>query len=201
MEAERAMMESDGALIKRVKHGDKTALAELYNRYLLYVWRYVRNKVPHHPEAAQDAVSETFLAAIQGIDGFDEDMGSFSAWLTGIARHKLADIRRGCQRPVTDLAVAAHCPARSPDPAFSADEGETRERVVLGMHQLPDEDRLLLEWKYLEDLSVKEIAARWGRTEKAVEAQLYRARLSFREFWSDPGDRAGRNGDRLCIRP
>ena len=55
------------------------------------------------------------------------------------------------------------------------------------MHQLADEDRLLLEWKYLDELSVKEIAARLERTEKAVEARLYRARLSFRAFWPKPG--------------
>jgi RNA polymerase sigma factor (sigma-70 family) len=47
---------------------------------------------------------------------------------------------------------------------------------------MPDEERQVLEWKYLEELAVAEIAERLGRTEKAVEALLYRARRSFREL-------------------
>ena len=179
-------MGSDTALIGRVKLGDRTAMAELYGRYLRYVWRYVQNKLAGDSDAGQDVVSETFLAAIRGIGGFAPETSSFAAWLTGIARHKLADFHR--QRPVSDLDGAAFCPAAGPDPTAATDEAETRERVAGAMDRLADEDRLLLEWKYLEGQSVKEIAARWGRTEKAVEAQLYRARVSFRKFWSQHGD-------------
>jgi len=42
-----------------------------------------------------------------------------------------------------------------------------------------DVERVALEWKYLDGLSVQEIAARLARTEKAAEALLYRARRSF----------------------
>ena len=48
------------------------------------------------------------------------------------------------------------------------------------MAQLVDEERLVLEWKYVDEMAVKEIAVRLGRTEKAVENLLYRARKSFR---------------------
>ena len=171
-------------------------MAELYDRYLPYVWRYVHNRLPGNPEAGQDVVGETFLAAIRGVGGFSEHMGSIAAWLTGIARHKLADVYRERRPPVSHLAVSRRCQAAGADPPTAAGDAETRQRVVRAMHQLADEDRLLLEWKYLEDLSVREIAARWGRTEKAIEAQLYRARRSFRQFWSTHNDRLGRRADR-----
>ena len=48
------------------------------------------------------------------------------------------------------------------------------------MDGLPDEERLALEWKYVDDLSVGQIADRLGRTEKAAESVLYRARRAFR---------------------
>jgi DNA-directed RNA polymerase specialized sigma24 family protein len=49
------------------------------------------------------------------------------------------------------------------------------------MDALPDDQRLALEWKYLDGLPVREIAHRMGRTEKAAETLLYRARNAFRE--------------------
>jgi RNA polymerase sigma factor (sigma-70 family) len=58
---------------------------------------------------------------------------------------------------------------------------ETRARVAAVMDALPDDQRLALEWKYVEGLSVRDIADRMGRSEKGAEATLYRARNAFRE--------------------
>jgi len=46
---------------------------------------------------------------------------------------------------------------------------------------MPGNERVALEWKYLDRLSVREIAAQLGRTENAAEAVLYRARQLFRD--------------------
>ena len=55
------------------------------------------------------------------------------------------------------------------------------------MHQaldsLSERQRIVLEWKYLESLPVREMAERLGETEKAVEAVLYRARREFRRLF------------------
>jgi DNA-directed RNA polymerase specialized sigma24 family protein len=59
--------------------------------------------------------------------------------------------------------------------------GETRACVSAVMDRLSDDQRLALEWKYVDGLSVRQIAHRLDRTEKAGEATLYRARNSFRE--------------------
>ena len=48
------------------------------------------------------------------------------------------------------------------------------------MDALSDQFRAALEWKYLERLSVRDMAARWGTTEKSVESILFRARGEFR---------------------
>jgi RNA polymerase sigma factor (sigma-70 family) len=56
--------------------------------------------------------------------------------------------------------------------------------VIRALDSLADEERLALEWKYMESLSVRDIAERLGRTEKAIEAILYRARMSFRKIYA-----------------
>ncbi|HUU09262.1 MAG TPA: sigma-70 family RNA polymerase sigma factor [Phycisphaerae bacterium] len=73
-------------------------------------------------------------------------------------------------------------PARDADgPAAPLEAAETRAQVAAVMDGLPDDQRQAMEWKYMDDLSVREIARRLGRTEKAAETVLYRARNAFRE--------------------
>jgi RNA polymerase sigma-70 factor (ECF subfamily) len=75
-------------------------------------------------------------------------------------------------------------PIVSGRPDAALETAETRNQVVTVMDGLPEEERLALEWKYVDDLSVGDIADRLGRTEKAVESVLYRARRSFRAHFN-----------------
>ena len=58
---------------------------------------------------------------------------------------------------------------------------ETRLEVLRVLDEMPERQRLALEWKYLDGLGVREIAERLGESERAVEAVLYRARRGFRQ--------------------
>jgi len=60
------------------------------------------------------------------------------------------------------------------------DASETRRAVGEAMAGIDDMHRIALEWKYIEGLTVREMAGRLGCTEKAVEAILYRARAAFK---------------------
>jgi RNA polymerase sigma-70 factor (ECF subfamily) len=138
------------------------------------------------PAAAEDLVSETFLAAIQSIRTYDAKMGNVYGWLLGIARNKLRNHRRRAGRQDnaawTETNVAA-C-AELGNPEANLIRTETRDAVIGVLDALADEERLVLEWKYVESLSVRDIAERLGRTKKAVEAILYRARISFRTTYA-----------------
>ncbi len=183
----------DADLIRRVQAGSETALAALYQRYLPSLWRYVYRRLRGDAPAAEDVVSESFLAAIRGVKRIDPDAVCVCAWLTGIARHKLQDHwrRRGDDCPPLEAdAVAA--PAR-PGPHDLLEADERRARVAEAMARLRDEERLALEWKYVDELSVREIAGRIGRTEKAAEALLYRARRGLRTAL----ERSASSADRL----
>ena len=167
-------MASDIELINRMRAGDSGALAELYTRYLPVIWRYAFAHLRPDESAARDAVSDTFLAAMQALH--DPDRGSVAGWLMGIARHKVTDVRRRrppCELP-NNLAIEG-CPADS------LTLQETREAVTRILLALEDEQRLVLEWKYLDGISVRDIAMRLSRTERAAESLLFRARDEFRQ--------------------
>jgi RNA polymerase sigma-70 factor, ECF subfamily len=176
---------NDGDLIRAVQSGDRDSLSILYQRHLGGVWRYVHAHLPRSLATVEDLVSETFLAAIQSIDAYDANRGNVYGWLLGIARNKLHDhLRRtarqgdGAQIETKAVDDAAN------NPAARLMQTETRKSVTLALDELTDDERLVLEWKHLETLSVREIAERLGRTEKAVEAMLYRARIAFRAAYA-----------------
>jgi RNA polymerase sigma-70 factor (ECF subfamily) len=173
-------------------------LTALYRRYLPMVWRYVYWRADCHRQVAEDVVSETFLAVVRQVYELDPEGGSVAAWLTAIARHKLIDYQRRTDR---ERRAAHNVQQRHQvddcrdSPQSAAGAIETREQVVRAMCNLSDEERLMLEWKYVDRLAVREIAARLGRTEKAVESLLYRARRSFRAHFAGGDDVAdGRAG-------
>ena len=171
--------ESDAALIQRMQSGDQTAVAAFYRRYLGVLWRFVRVRTPQNADA-RDIVGETFLAAIRGV-GLVAPNVPAASWLMGIARHKLADGHRraGRHRDALDT-LSRRAPPDEVTAALVAGDDLRRLRQVLA--DMPDEDRTILEWKYLEGLSVREIVARTARSEKAVESALYRARLALRDL-------------------
>jgi RNA polymerase sigma-70 factor (ECF subfamily) len=179
-EADRTV---DAELLRLVRQGSKAALGTLYRRYLPSVWRYVYTQVGGDEHIAEDVVSETFLSALHGLRTLEEDGRPLYPWLIGVARHKLGDHRRKARLPSGCLASADQNLADgsgTEDPPAHLELAESRGQVTQVMAQLVDEERLVLEWKYVDEMAVKEIAVRLGRTEKAVESLLYRARKSFR---------------------
>ncbi|MBE3069755.1 MAG: sigma-70 family RNA polymerase sigma factor [Planctomycetes bacterium] len=175
---------SDADLIRAVQAGDEAALETLYERYLPSVWRYAFAQLAGHSSAAEDIVSETFLAAVRQVARLRPEGGSVGGWLVSIARHKIGDLRRQQARLAKAVATGGlGGGAGESDPSAPMESAETRGRVHTAMDALPDDQRLALEWKYVDGLSVREIADRMGRTEKAAETVLYRARGAFREAY------------------
>jgi RNA polymerase sigma-70 factor (ECF subfamily) len=177
---------TDAELLRRVQAGDAEAWGALYERYLPTAWRYVYARVEGDRHLAEDIVSETILALVRQVNELDPDGGSLAAWLRQVARNKLSDHRRKSGRAARADRVAAQSslPQQAPSGgATSLETEETKAQVIGVMDELADEERLVLEWKYLEKLSVRKIAHRLGRTEKAAESLLYRARRSFRSLF------------------
>lgn len=152
------------------------------------MWQYVYRRVGRDRHTADDLVSSIFLAVVEGADRLDDSDRSAEGWLYGIARHKLADHlrsqyrQRKRQQLLLEVARSRHADENS--------HSETRSvRVQQAMALLPASQRNVLIWKYHDRLTVRRIAHRTGRSEKAVENMLYRARRRFRKlFQSHPGD-------------
>ena len=151
----------------------------LFDRHFSAVYGYVAYRVAPDTEAARDITQEVFLAAVRGLPAGLND-GAVVAWLRSVARNKTADYFRAHRD-----ALAFEVDAREPQekPAGSPAQ-EQATLVSLVMRRLPRHYADLLEDKYIEGLSVREIAQRAESTEKAVESALSRAREAFREAFA-----------------
>jgi DNA-directed RNA polymerase specialized sigma24 family protein len=62
-------LEQDADMLKRLQGGDRTAMAELYDRYFDRLYSLVFNQVDRNRDIAEDIVQETFLAALKSAKG------------------------------------------------------------------------------------------------------------------------------------
>ncbi len=177
---------TDVELVRGAQQKDAEAWKTLYQRYLPAVWRYAYALLDDTHQA-EDIVGETMLALLNGIDRMDAEAPKISAWLRTVVRHKVADHHRQSyrseQRANQMLARKETKHESDTSPAKPLEVAETRNQVLEVLDDLPERQRIALEWKYVENLRVREIAQRLGETEKAVEATLYRARREFRRLF------------------
>lgn len=180
---------TDVELLYGARRGDAEAWRTLYVRYLPFVWRQA-NSLLGDSHAAEDVTSEVMLALLRNIESLETEVPKLGGWLRTVVRCKAADHQRGLIRARAKMAVAA---SRLEDettqlaPSAPLELVETKNRVHAALDSLPERQRMVLEWKYLEALSVREIAERLGETEKAVESVLYRARRDFRRLFDAHG--------------
>lgn len=157
------------------------ALLALYDDALPVVYGYFVRRCGDRA-TAEDLTSETFLAAM---DTARKDSGTpiTVPWLIGVARHKLADhYRRRHDRfttPVAELPEAV-------DPVDDWDVELDRLVAESVLARLPEAHRTVLALRYLDDCSVPECAELIGRTVRATEALLVRARRAFRRQYPQP---------------
>jgi RNA polymerase sigma-70 factor (ECF subfamily) len=155
--------EAERALVARAQEGDRAAFEALYRDHVQAVARQVRLRLG---SADEDVVAEVFLRAWRGLASY-RDMGrAFGAWLHGIAHHVVVDELRTRAR----TTPVAEIPDRGIDPM-------TIELLSLreALDRLPEDQRQVIELKYLVGMTNDEVAAAMDSTPGAVNTKQWRA--------------------------
>ena len=173
-------------LVAAVVRRDRKATAEFVGRFADPVYAYVRHRLAPRADLVDDLVQDVFLAALKGLPSF-AGRSSLKTWLVGIARHRVEDFYRTHLRraeTASELdADSAFVPVEMPQLDEQMDQAKRRAKTRRVLSQLPEIYCYALVWRYWEHRSVKEIAAETGRTEKAMERLLARARAKFKRLW------------------
>jgi RNA polymerase sigma-70 factor (ECF subfamily) len=174
-------------LVERLRAGDERAFEAFADSYLPGLYRFASARLAWDRELTRDIVQTTVCRAIEKFDGYRGEAPLFT-WLCACCRNEIAGHYRRQSRRPTELELneeAAHTPSgpggsTPASPEQQLLDSESMNLVHLALDHLPAHYSRALEWKYLEGLSVKEIAWRMKVGPKAAESLLTRARQAFR---------------------
>ena len=181
-----ALGSDERELVALILRRDRKATARFVAAYADGVYAYVRHRLAPRADVVEDVVQEVFLAAFSSLSRFSGT--SLKAWLHGIARHKVEDFYRRSLREPMPLADDEESIVVADDQPL-IDETIDRRRLVERTHEvlrrLPEAYSVALLWRYWEGRSAREMATAAGKTEKAIERLLARARERFRQLWDE----------------
>ncbi|HKY77408.1 MAG TPA: sigma-70 family RNA polymerase sigma factor [Acidimicrobiia bacterium] len=192
-------MDDDVALLEALRKGDERAFASLVQSYHASLLRLAMSYVATK-EQAEDAVAETWLGVLKGLDGF-EGRSSLKTWIFRILvnRAKTKGVREQRSVPFSSLESSEHSEP-AVDPSRFAPAGnwaappqsweglpedrllsaETRSVVDDAIANLPDMQRAVITLRDVQGLSAQEASDVLGLTEGNQRVLLHRARSKVR---------------------
>ncbi len=157
-----------------------------YDRALPRVLGYVLRRCGSI-ELAEDVTQQAFLEAVRRPEHFRGEADPVT-WLCAIARNKLADHFRREEREARRRMrlVVAEIEPRGDQAAWA--RRTQREEIEDAIRTLPPLQRGAFVFRYLDELSVREVARLIGKSEKATESLLARAKENFRRGYGEAND-------------
>jgi RNA polymerase sigma-70 factor, ECF subfamily len=177
----------DRFLAARMSRGDEEAFAEFFETSFGPLYRFTLRRVGGDADAAEEIVQAALCRAVRKIGSYRGE-ASLLTWVTTICRHEIHDwLEQRKRLPMIEFAddapeIRAALESLDSDDALS--RRETARLVQLVLDRLPRRYGDALEWKYIEGLSVSEIASRLDVGTKAAESLLSRARAAFRDAFT-----------------
>ncbi len=131
-------------------------------------------------EDAEDVTQQVFVAAWRGRDTMRPELGSPAAWLVGITKHRIADLRAERYRSTRNLRAVATEAATRP---VTVDDSDWAERllVVHELEQMGDPRATVLRMAFVEDRTHDAIAEALDLPLGTVKSHVRRGLIALRE--------------------
>jgi RNA polymerase sigma-70 factor (ECF subfamily) len=156
-------------LTRRVLAGDESASEELFEEFFPRLYRFARTRLGGDDQAAEDVVQTTMIRAVRKLHTYRGEAALFT-WLCTLCRREIGAWLESRGRanevalveddPSARITFEAAARIASADPENEARRRELTRLVQLTLDHLPGRYGQVLEWKYIEGLSVDEIARR-----------------------------------------
>jgi RNA polymerase sigma-70 factor, ECF subfamily len=168
------------ALVERMLAGDEAAMEEFADSYFSGLYRFALSRLGGDTELTREVVQTTVCKALAKLGTFRGE-APLLGWLCACCRNEIRMGFRSKKRQprVVELEEDVASDRDPPDGALARKEEVRHVHDVLDL--LPPRYARALEWKYVERVSVNEIAERLRVGAKAAESLLTRARQAFRE--------------------
>ena len=184
----------DKRLAKQLLAGEAHAFDQFFDDNFARLYRFAMVRLSDDPEGAREVVQTTLTRAVQKIHTYRAESAMFT-WLCAICRNEISDwlSRQGRYRdhivlvedfPEVRAAVDSFQAPAADSPERHYQRVETLRLIQVALDRLPPKYGDVLEWKYVEGHSVKEISARLDIGTEATQSLLARAKRAFADVYS-----------------
>ena len=172
----KPLLENDSHILEHAKSLDLNALEALYDRYSEGIFNYMYRRLGD-VETAEDLSAQVFLQMLEALQSDRAWRTAFDAWLYRIAHNLVVDYhRKHSRRARVSLDDAPPIQAADGNPVDITQRKLTREQVMRAVHELTPEQAEVVTLRFVEGLSISQVAGRMDKTEGAVKALQFRRR-------------------------
>ncbi|MCL5675523.1 MAG: RNA polymerase sigma factor [Patescibacteria group bacterium] len=175
-----ANYEKDQKLVAEILKGNEKALREFYQTHSPRLFSYILRKVAKE-EDSQELLQDTLFAGLEAMRDY-EGKSSLFTFLCAIANHKVVDFYRKKklrQMLFSQMPNLGNLISELLSPEERYNKTELKEKIKLCWASLPQRYQTILRLKYVEGLTVVQIAGDLKETVKSIESALFRARKAF----------------------
>lgn len=184
----------DKRLVKQLLAGDQRAFDRFFEENFARLYRFAMVRLSDDPEGAREVVQITLTRAVRKLHQYRAESALFT-WLCAICRNETSDwLRRQVRyrehivlyedHPEIQAAVDSFQIPAEDNPEKQYQRSEAMRMIQVALDRLPAKYGNVLEWKYVEGYSVKEISAKLKIGPEAAQSLLSRAKRAFAEVYS-----------------
>jgi RNA polymerase sigma-70 factor (ECF subfamily) len=170
----------DGELLARFRAGEGNALDILFERYETPVFQFLLGMLRDH-HLAEDALQETFVRALERLDGVDPD--HLRGWLFTVAYHQAMLIRRRRKSRSAGTLADDGVPDPSRNPERELSRREELDRIRSLLDRLPFAQREVIRQRVYEGKRFQEIASTLGCPVNTALSRMHEGLKRLRLLW------------------
>lgn len=180
------------AMVKRLLAGHEETFEAFFSSYFPRLYRFALIRLNNDPDEAEEAAQAALCQAVDKLKTYRGEAMLFT-WLCTICRFEIYAMHRRKRRTprpqnlneeALEVRAALESLSALSGPHEELQRKELARLVQVTLDWLPSRYGDALEWKYIEGVSVKDIASRLSISAKAAESLLTRARQAFRDGFS-----------------
>ena len=170
----------EAEILDLIRSQDDSGMEELLRHYGPLM-RYIIKPILRDQYDIEDCLSETAMRIWENFDTYDENKGSFAAWVTAITRNTALNMIRRKNRHL-ESEIEEEMESTEPTPEEIVLREERQRELKRALDMLSQKERNLFYRKYYYLQSTEKIAAEMGMTVRSVEGKLYRIKKKLRKM-------------------
>jgi len=184
----------DKRLVKQLLAGDSRAFDRFFDENFARIYRFALVRLSDDPDAAREVAQITLTRAVRKLSSYRAESALYT-WLCAICRNETSDwlARQGRYRehivlvedfPEIQAAVDSLQLPDQMSPEHNYKRVQLIRLIQVALDKLPAQYGDVLEWKYIEGHSIKEISEKLNIGTEATQSLMARAKRAFADIYS-----------------